>query len=232
MNADRNIALGESSQAIAAITEASQHTPIILDFDETLLLRNSTAEYINNLRPRLLGFCLIICLKIIRPWLWLPRPFKGNRVRDWFLVVIPTILMPWTLLFWQRKARKLAREYANTELIAAVNRNPQAQIIVASLGFDFVINPLLQQLKIKCDRLVCCRFWHPGDRDWGKLRMMQELLSEAEIESAILVTDSEDDLPLLEVVGQPYFVLWSQAKYVEPFYDFWLYSRLKKIKRN
>ena len=65
MNADRNIALCESSQAIAAITEASQYTPIILDFDETLLLRNSTAEYINNLRPRFLGFCLIILLKII-----------------------------------------------------------------------------------------------------------------------------------------------------------------------
>ena len=160
-------------------------------------LRNSTAEYINSLRPRLVGFILVKFLSVLRPWLWLPQPFRGDKVRDWFLVTIPTILLPWTLLLWQDRAKKLAQEHSNTELISAVNSNAEATIIVASLGFNLVISPILRQIPLKCDRLVSCRFWQPGDRHKGKLLMMQEVLSESQIESAILITDSEDDLPLL-----------------------------------
>ncbi|MEM7592536.1 MAG: hypothetical protein AAF383_13605 [Cyanobacteria bacterium P01_A01_bin.83] len=217
--------------ALAAIANATEQNSVILDFDETLLLRNSTAEYINSLRPRLLGFILIIILKILKPWKWLPYPWGGDQTRDWFLVVVPTILLPWTLLLWQQKAKKLAEEYSNIDLISAVNQNTDAQIIVASLGFNFIINPLLQNMSIRCDRLVGCRFWQgAGDRNKGKLLMMQDVLSESEIKSAILVTDSEDDLPLLQVVGKPCFILWSQAKYVDPLADFWLYAWMKKLK--
>lgn len=218
--------------AIAAVAHATKQNSVILDFDETLLLRNSTAEYINSLRPRLLGFVLIIILKILKPWKWLPNPWRGDKTRDWFLVVMPTILLPWTLLLWQQKAKKLAEEYSNTELISAVTQNTDSQIIVASLGFNFIINPLLQHMPVKCDRLVGCRFWQgAGDRNKGKLAMMQDLLSESQIKSAILVTDSEDDLPLLQVIGKPFLVLWSQARYVDPFSNFWLYVWMKKLKK-
>ena len=223
-----NILLSEPIKAIECIKNANRNTTIILDFDETLLLRNSTAEYINSLRPRLVGFVLIKLIYTIEPWVWLPHPYRGDKVRDWFLVVVPTILLPWTLLFWQNKAKKLAQEYSNTELISAVNSNAEATIVVASLGFKFIIEPILQHLPIKYDLLVSCRFWRAGDRTLGKLLMMQEVLSESEIKSAILVTDSEDDLPLLQVVKQPCFVIWSLAKYVMPFQDFWLYSLLKR----
>ena len=217
------------SEALDAIANATENTSIIIDFDETLLLRNSTAEYINSLRPRLLGFILVKLMDLIKPWVWLPHPYRGNKIRDWFLVVIPTILLPWTLLFWQNKAKKLAQEYSNTELISAVNSNAEATIIVASLGFKFIIDPILRHLPMKYDLLVSCRFWRAGDRTLGKLLMMQEVLSESQIKSAILVTDSEDDLPLLQVVEQPCFVIWPLAKYVSPFQDFWLIS-LKRMK--
>ena len=228
---NNQIQLLEPDMAIAAIANATKNTPIILDFDETLLLRNSTAEYINSLRPRLLGFGLIMLLKLLRPWVWLPKPFGGDKTRDWFLVTIPTILLPWTLGLWKREAQKLAQDYGNQELISGVEGNTEAQIIVASLGFNFVINPILENIPMRCDRLVSCRFWQgASDRNKGKLIMMQEVLSESEIKSAILVTDSEDDLPLLQVVAQPYFVLWSLAKYVEPFKDFWLRTLMKKLR--
>lgn len=226
-----NIAQINPENAISAIANATNNTPVILDFDETLYLRNSTAAYINSLRPRLLGFGLIILLKIIRPWAWLPRPFGGSKTRDWYLVTIPTILLPWTLFLWQRNARKLAQEYSNSELIAAVEGNTDAPIIVASLGFNFIINPILQQMPIRCNYLIGCRFWQgAGDRNQGKLLMMQEVLSASELKSAILVTDSEDDLPLLQVVEQPCLVVWSKAKYINPFHDFRLYSLIKKLK--
>ena len=232
MNQNQNskIKLGDSAKAIAAIVNATPGTPLILDFDETLLLRNSTAEYIDNLHPRLLGFTIIMLLKLVKPWRWLPQPFRGEQTKDWFLVIIPTLLLPWTLLLWRQQAKSLAQDYSNNELISAVN-HADTPVIVASLGFNFIIKPILQQMPVRYDSLVSCRFWRgAGDRHQGKLLMIQQALSESEINSAILITDSEDDLPLLQVVEQPYFVLWSSAKYVAPFHSFWLNSWAKKLK--
>ncbi|MEN9519186.1 MAG: hypothetical protein RLZZ381_1774 [Cyanobacteriota bacterium] len=228
----QNIVQINSESAISAIANATSDNPIIIDFDETLLLRNSTAEYINSLRPRLLGFILIMLLKIIRPWCWLPKIFRGNQTKDWYLVTIPTLLLPWTLLFWRQKAKKLAEKYSNTEIIDAINSNTDAPVIVASLGFNFIITPILQYIPMRYDSLVGCRFWQgASDRQQGKLLMMQKVLSLSAITSAVLVTDSEDDLDLLQVVKQPCFVLWSTAKYVDPFQDFWLDALVKKLKK-
>ncbi|MEN9566788.1 MAG: hypothetical protein RLZZ69_1984 [Cyanobacteriota bacterium] len=228
----QNIVQINSESAISAIANATSDNPIIIDFDETLLLRNSTAEYINSLRPRLLGFILIMLLKIIRPWCWLPKIFRGNQTKDWYLVTIPTLLLPWTLLFWRQKAKKLAEKYSNTEIIDAINSNTDAPVIVASLGFNFIITPILQYIPMRYDSLVGCRFWQgASDRQQGKLLMMQKVLSLSAITSAVLVTDSEDDLDLLQVVKQPCFVLWSAAKYVDPFQDFWLDALVKKLKK-
>lgn len=228
----QNITPIESEIAIATIAKAIKDNSVIIDFDETLFLRNSTAEYINSLRPRWLGFLLITVLKVIRPWHWLPGVFGGNLTKDWYLVTIPTILLPWTLLLWRHQAQQLAKLYSNTEIISAVGKNNHAPVIVASLGFNFIIKPILQQMPIRWDSLVACRFWQgAGDRQKGKLLMMQQVLSESAIKSAILITDSEDDLPLLQVVEQPCWVLWSTAKYIDPFADFWLYVLTKKFKQ-
>lgn len=222
-NPSQSITAIDPQEAMMAIKQASSDTVIILDFDETLLLRNSTAEYINSLRPRLLGFIIVTLLKIVRPWVWLLPPLRGEKIRDWFLVVIPTIFLPWNLILWRKQAKELAQQQSNSELISAANRNSQGTIIVASLGFNFIINPILQHLPMRCDRLVGCSFWQGAqDRGKGKLLMMQEVLSTAALESAILVTDSEDDLPLLRIVQQPYLVIWSLAQYQHPFQDFWL----------
>ncbi|MEL6580912.1 MAG: hypothetical protein AAFQ14_14275 [Cyanobacteria bacterium J06621_12] len=228
----QNIAQIDPELALKAIANATSAQPIILDFDETLLLRNSTAEYINSFRPRIVGFLLIILLKIIRPWRWLPGSLGGDKTRDWFLVTVPTIFLPWTLLFWRKKAEKLATKYSNTQIVAAIASNSEAPVIVASLGFNLIIEPILKHIPLRCDRLVGCRFWRgAGDRHQGKLLMMQKVLSESEIKSAILVTDSQDDLALLQVVKQPCLVLWSQARYVEPFKDMWIYAFLKRFKK-
>ena len=231
-NQSKIIKVVDQQAALNAIKNATENTSVIIDFDETLLLRNSTAEYINSIRPRLVGFILLIILKVFRPWAWLPKPFRGDKIRDWFLVVIPTILLPWTLFLWQKKAVKLAQDHGNSAIIKAVNNNSNSSIIVASLGFNWIINPILQHLPIRHDHLIGCGFWQGmRDRGIGKLSMMQEALSESQIKSAILVTDSEDDLPLLRVVDRPYLVIWPLAQYLDPFTDFWLYSLMKKIKK-
>lgn len=221
-----------SSQALKAIANAKKDNFIILDFDETLFLRNSTAEYIDSLRPRLLGFIVIFILKALRPWRWLPKPFSGKKTKDWYLVTVPSILLPWSWFLWQKQAKKLARKYSNEQIVRAVNTSNKTPVIVATLGFNFIVAPILEQMPIEHDRIVGCKFWDgASDRNLGKLAMVQRILSKSIIDQAILVTDSPDDLPLLEAVGYPCLCVWLGAKYEDPFRDFWLYRLYQKFKK-
>ena len=223
----------EKSETIGLILNAAQNTPIVLDFDETLFLRNSTSEYLNALRPRLIASLLIKTISFFKPWSWLPKPFKGNKIRDWFLVFVPTILLPWTIFIWRIKAKKLAKDYSNNQLTEAVEKNSISPVIIATLGFNFIINPILQHMPIRKNMIIGCRFWRGAeDRGKGKLLMVREALSEQLIKSAIVVTDSYDDLPLLKAVEKPCLVVWSLAKYIPPLKDVYLpFFYLEKVKR-
>jgi hypothetical protein len=53
---------------IAAIR--SYDGPILLDLDETLYLRNSTEDFIDSARPRLLALILMCFLDLVKPWRW------------------------------------------------------------------------------------------------------------------------------------------------------------------
>lgn len=232
-NLNKQLYFVDKLQAINSIKKANSNISIIVDFDETLFLRNSTAEYLDSLRPRRIGLILLKILSVIKPWFWLPKPFKGSQIRDWFLVVIPTILLPWTLFLWRIKAKKLAKEYSNGELIQAFDRNSDLTVVVATLGFNFIVNPILQSMPVSYDLIIGCRFWRGAlDRGKGKLLMVREKLPETSIVSAIVITDSYDDLPLLKVVEQPYLIIWPLAKYIPPLKDVYLpFFYLEKVKR-
>ncbi len=229
----RQIGLIHKGEAIELIKQANEDRSIIIDFDETLFLRNSTAEYLNSLKPRLIGLFLLKILYFIQPWNWLPVPFRGNKIRDWFLVTTATLLMPWTLFLWQKKAKSLADSYANQEIIDAVNNNANCSLVIASLGFNFIINPILKNMPIKYDRLISCRFWRGAtDRSKNKLLMVKETLPSEAIASAVFITDSYDDMPLLQAVAKPCLVIWPLAKYVAPLNNIYLpFFYLDKVKR-
>ena len=229
----KKLYLIEKSKTISLIEKANKNTSIIIDFDETLFLRNSTAEYIDSLRPRIISLFLLKFITVLKPWSWLPEPFKGSKIKDWFLVVIPTILLPWTLFLWRIKARKLAKDYGNSELIQAISKNNDSTIVIATLGFNFIINPVLSRLPMRSDMIIGCKFWQGAlDRGKGKLLMVREQLSESSISSAIVVTDSYDDMPLLGVVKHPCLVVWPLAEYIPPFKNVYLpFFYLEKVKR-
>ncbi len=223
----------DKSEAIDLITKANKNANIILDFDETLFLKNSTAEYLDSLRPRLLGLLLLELINFFQPWSWLPKPFQNSQIKDWFLVIIPTILLPWTWFLWQIKAKQLAENYGNQELMEAVKHSDSHRIIITTSGFNFIINPILKYLPIRQNMLLGCRFWQgASDRRQGKLKMIREKLPQSSIESAIVVTDSYDDLPLLQVVQHPCLVIWPLAKYTQPLKNVYLpFFYLEKVKR-
>ena len=212
---------------------ASKNTEILVDFDETLLLRNSTAEYLNSLKPRLLGALLLKIIYLIKPWQWIKKIKLRKPSEDWFLVFFTTILMPWNIFLWSAKAQKMAKQYSNYELIETLNKNKSTEIIVVSVGFNFIIEPILKLMPIKYKQLICCRFWQGlKDRQKGKLAMIREAIGMKKVSSSIAITDSLDDLPLLMKVASPFLIVWEQAKYQAPMTDIYfplLY--LHKVKR-
>ena len=230
---DLQMASFSQHEIVNSISEASENNPVIVDFDETLLLRNSTAEYLNSLQPRLIGSLLLKTIAFLKPWKLLARSSDEGAARDWFLVVISTVLMPWNLLFWPRVARDMGLKHTNLELTEELNKNSQTKVIVATLGFNFIISPILEHMPVKYQQLIGCRFWNGlKDRNKGKLEMVKEQLSSEDIAASILVTDSLDDLPLLKQVDKPILMVWDKAQYNYPMSDIYFpLMYIHKVKR-
>jgi hypothetical protein len=78
---------------------------IIVDFDETLCLRNSTEAWLGAARPGFVAACLLRCLDVLAPW----RLWRGIE-RDALRVALVRRLFP---------ATKLAALPMNEPLLAA-----------------------------------------------------------------------------------------------------------------
>ena len=207
------------SEVVNLIATVPEQTPILVDFDETLLLRNSTEEYLNSLQPRFIAVVLLLLLEKLKPWSWLPS--RGPEARDWFRVVLATVFFPWTLLLWQKRACQLAKTQSNLALIAPLKKKPTSDIIIASLGFYPIVKPILAAMPLEVERLICCRLWWGGlsDRLKGKLFLLQQLLTPGSIEQSVVITDSIGDQQLLANVAYPCLVKWPQALYLPALAD-------------
>ncbi|MGB3300023.1 MAG: hypothetical protein WBA76_17295 [Phormidesmis sp.] len=231
------------AETIEAVQSATEESLIIVDFDETLFLRNSTEEYLNSIYPRFLGALFLRGLKALKPWRYLPSQFRSESIsRDWLLVLLATLVFPWTLLLWRWRAKTLAKAHWNWPLVRSLGQSPSPQIVVATLGFAPIVNPLLkhlpralnqprlqqadQQSNLKGDskpRVIACRFWQGAqDRAKGKYAMLGAALGGAVVARAIAITDSSQDAPLLAHVKTPCWVVWPEAQYMPAMADVYL----------
>jgi len=222
--------LPASNNAIEAIRAANEDNLIIVDLDETLFLRNSTEEYLDAIYPRPAGALLLLGLKALKPWRLLPSRMRHDDMsKDWCLVVAATLLFPWTLLVWRSRAKSLAKRFWNQHLVQAMNANPNAEVVVATLGFDVIVNPLLKHLPVVLSKtvgprnVIACHFWRgAADRAKGKLAMVREQLGHAALERAIVITDSTRDQPLLDAVETPCLVVWPDAEWKPAMADVYM----------
>lgn len=218
-----------SVDVFSAVQQASKDSPIIVDFDETLFLRNSTQAYLGSIYPRPLGMAFLLIAKAIRPWRFFPSPLNQKNIsKDWFLVIGATFLFPWTLLVWRQKARALAEQYCNRPLAQAIDANNEAPVVIATLGFGFIVNPLIRHLPMSSVQtarvqVIACRFWQGIlDRAAGKLKMVLAVLDEQSVSRSVVVTDSNADQSLLDVVATPCLLTWSDACFVPAMSDLYL----------
>ncbi len=222
-----------AAEVVSFLRNNSEESLIILDFDETLLLRNSTEEYLNTIQPRAIAAILLIILDAVKPWKFLPKKIGGETSRDWIRVVLLTILFPWNILLWRSHAQKLAERCINTELVEAIIIHQNYRVVVATKGFDFIVRPIIKHLNITIDKLIGCRFWMGCiDRNKNKEDLIASKISFAEIQESIVVTDSLDDASLLAIVKHPFLVVWDKAKYIPAMQDAYIpLFYLEKVKR-
>jgi hypothetical protein len=182
--------------------------PFLLDLDETAYLRNSTEDFLDTARPGLLALLLLRLLDAVRPWCWT----GGRATRDFWRVRVVSVFMPWIWILWRRRVKLLAAEFANRPLLDAVARRSGATLFV-SAGFQPVVTPLIAALGFPEAQIIASRLSTIEDRRRGKLAMALDALGEEQVARSVVLTDSREDLPLLDHCARPLYTVWKDAQY-------------------
>jgi hypothetical protein len=212
----------------AAIGAIRRHGgPILLDLDETLYLRNSTEDFIDSARPRLLALLLMRMLDVTRPWRW----SGGEATRDVWRVRVVSTCFPWVRYSWKNRVTQLAASSTNLRLMAALQA-PGTTPIITTVGFLPIVAPLVAALGLPQAQIVAARLSTFADRRDGKLHLALGALGEDTIRRALVLTDSEQDIKLLDACARPLRAVWPEASFPHALSNVYLPGQyLSRIKR-
>lgn len=206
MNAQVNTPHDVSPEA-ALRAIRSHRGPVLLDLDETLYLRNSTEDFIDSARPRLLALLLMRMLDVLKPWRWT----GGETTRDVWRVRLICLFLPWTGYCWKKQVARLAKNFTNLRLLAAL-KTPGTVPIITTVGFQTIVTPLIAALGLPQARIVAARLTFADRRD-GKLQLAVCALGDDTVRRALVLTDSVHDLTLLNACACPLRTVWPEARY-------------------
>jgi hypothetical protein len=211
--------------AIAAIR--IHEGPILLDLDETLYLRNSTEDFIDSARPRVLALLLMRMLDFFKPWRWT----GGELTRDVWRVRLISFCLPWTRQYWRRRVTGLASRFTNHRLLAAL-QGQRGSPVITTVGFESIVTPLVSALGFPGARIVASRLSSFADRRNGKLQLVTGALGQNVVDEALVLTDSVQDLSLLDACARPLRAVWPEARYERALSDVYLPGQyLTHVKR-
>ena len=196
---------------------------VVVDFDETLLLANSTLLFLDSVRPRWLAWVVFKLVALV--FRLLPKGWQPWR--DAATLVAVSVACPWARAAWRRQAPQVASAHANLPLARAlVAHCPPSQVVVCSFGLGFVIRPLLAPLWQLAGAPAA---WHAvplvastarsagADRRVGKPTLLARQGLVAPGEPLAVVTDSLDDRDLLAQATHPLYVKWAATHTVPLF---------------
>lgn len=182
--------------------------PVLIDFDETLYLRNSTEDFIDCAWPGLFALILLRVLDALKPW----RFTGGVDTRDTWRVCAIAAIFPWTRWRWRSRAPSLAERYGNPELTEALRERKSKPVVLTS-GFRPIVGPLLAAMGFTDLPLIASRMYSFADRRRGKLCMAVRELGAEWVARSLAITDSVNDFALLESCARPMRTVWPQARY-------------------
>ena len=215
-----------------ALARDSANLHVIVDFDETLWLLNSTEEYLSSLQPRWLAQFILLALDAARPWALLRVHNARLLYRDWMRALACTILMPWNLIAWRRCARARAERWQNRVLLDWLTKDHRMPLHVATLGLEVLVAPILKHIDPNAKLIAGGKLWSGYRiRTRGKSGWIEDRHA-GMIARAIVVTDSEHDADILAAAHTPVFVKWPEAAYRPAFSDTYIpFLYTQKAKR-
>ena len=177
---------------------------LILDFDHTLFLFNATEEYLNSVEPRTLCALVLALLDWLKVW----NLFSGedNRVvsRDAIRVIAVSICFPWSYFLYKKRIASLLKEHLNAEILGLLVSKPWEKVVIVSSGFDFIVKPLLDQINIQADHLLCSSIF-PTQGSIGaaeKRAYLQQTLTVNELNQATFISNNPEDQGLKGMTNQ------------------------------
>jgi hypothetical protein len=200
------------SEQDALRAAASYDGPAIIDLDETLYLQNSTTNFLDCAAPGVAALVMLKLFDIIAPW----RRTGGRATRDAWRVRLIMVVFPWTLARWQARCREQAAMLTNRPLLEAL-RSRGRPFIVATNGFYPIVQPLLMAMGCADVELIACRLDEPSDRLGGKADLVTARLGSAVMAEALVITDSADDIDILQHCRTPCLTRWASAFNPRPF---------------
>lgn len=200
----------------ALVALAAHEGPLLIDFDETLYLRNSTEDFIDCARPMWLAALLLRVLDVLKPW-----RLTGRDTQDNWRTIIVCIALPWTLWRWRARVASLAKQHVNAELMTTLKARTNEPVVV-TVGFVSIVKPLLAAMGYAHLPLIASRMRSFADRRDGKLKMAVRKLGHAAVAQSLVVTDSTADVELLRACKTPLRTRWPQASYRRALGDAYL----------
>lgn len=183
----------------------------IIDFDETLFLENSSEYFLICAKPKVLIFVVIMCIAVVFKLKSIfvdvpPRSAEAAALR--FIIRFT----PWNYQWWQRKAAPLFQENENRWLREKLQKLPDERIVICSNGYEELVMPLVKGSRWeKCRLSFVPLFRNPDVFRQNKIERLAAALDAQEVKQSVFVTDSKDDLALLNHVDHPCLVTWNAA---------------------
>ncbi|OQB43464.1 MAG: hypothetical protein BWY09_00165 [Candidatus Hydrogenedentes bacterium ADurb.Bin179] len=182
---------------------------VILDFDHTLYLGNSTEDFLSAARPGFVAYLLVLFSDFIVAFSGRRGWCRPERWRDYMRVCAVTLLMPWTWWWWRYTARARFERKKNRSIVDPLRESGAQDVFVVSFGMGHVIRPLLKGLPFPAT-LVCGEMNRrlSNLRKKGKIQALLEHRKPEELKKAVFVTDSKDDAELLTYIPDAFLIQW------------------------
>lgn len=208
---DADLTWTEQEQISARMTRMNwEDRTLILDFDETLWLRNSTEEFLAAARPSILAAIVLQLLGFLKPWSLLSKRDPA-RYRDAIRVFSVILVAPWTLFFWRRAAKRLGPQHLNHELFCFAERSGATRIVVATYGFDIIVQPLLKAIQPNWSLGAAATFRNTELRRLGKGEALERSLGRDSLARSVVITDNFIDRDIGRLCDHAFYVCWKDA---------------------
>lgn len=207
--------LTSPEQTIEQIESSDDDTVWLVDFDETLWLRNSSETFLATIKPSLLVAIVVQLLAMLRPWVWLGKQ-DSEHYRETLRLRVIMKLFPKARQQWLAHAKKLGPQFVNKPLLEAILKRNPSKVHIVSFGFDFIVQPLLEAIDPRLKLTMYSTLESGIDiRKQGKAETVIQAIGEDAVANSGLVTDSLLDRDLLQRCKHGLLCIWPDAETIK-----------------